>query len=633
MNAHMNPQLTFAYTARRMRLSLVLLALSACALQPPRAAIEDAMTEQALTTTHRGADDLLSAGLGLTGLRQTVPPLVSDPASAAELRRLAIWANWRGIVDLSEAGGFARLYGPAPDRSLPLVPGREYQAFAKVPGARHPHRVLAQIPDSFDRARRCLLVAPSSGSRGVYGAIGFAGAYALPRGCAVVYTDKGTGSDAFDFDSASGTALSGLRAVRGDTALSFDGGATPSTAHLIALKHAHSGDNPESAWPQHVLQAAAFGLHALSLAFPLETAFTLSNTTVVLAGLSNGGGAVLRAAELAEAQDFAAVVAIAPQLHLAGAAPLYDYGTLAALYLPCALLDPRLAHAPSPVPRAALDAIARQRCASLAAAGLLAAGEVNAQAAQAYARLQQAGFDEYALRAGAINAGFDLWRSIGATYLSAYARASAAEALCGYGFAALDANGQPRASSAQERSRWYGEHSGVAPSAGIGLIDAMATAPDPALPGLLCARAAWTEDGPLRERVRAGVAETAASGRVRAPRVLIVHGRDDGLIPAALNARPWVAAARAVEGAEIALIEIEHVQHFDAFLGLPALGAHYLPILPYAWAALDAAFAAVNGASLPPSGTLVTTPRGIDASGNIPPLQAHHLGAFAKLRE
>lgn len=607
--------------------------LSACAMNAPRPDWDDGVAGPIRETHHAGDDDLLSAGLGLAGLRAATPPAVSgESATPAELRRLAIWANWRGIVDLSDSGGFGRVYGPAPDRSLPAVPGREYAAFATVPGARQPHRVLAQVPDGFDRARRCLVVAPTSGSRGIYGAIGFAGAWALPRGCAVVYTDKGAGADAFDFDSDSGTALDGTRARRGEAPLAFIPDGEPPGPHRIALKHAHSGDNPEADWPRHVLQAAAFGLRALAMAFPAEAPFTPGNTRIILAGLSNGAGAVLRAAELPEAAHVAAVVAAAPQLHLAGGTPLYDYATLAAIHQPCALLDPALADAVVwPVARAGVEDALRARCAALAAAGLVAGETLAAQAAEARARLEAAGFDHHALAAGAINVAFDLWRSVGAIYASAYARARADEAVCGYGFAALGADGGPRATTAAERLRWFGEHTGVAPSAGIALLDGHAAGPDPPLPGLRCARAAWTGDDGLATRVGAGVAATAASGRPVAPRIVVVHGRDDGLIPAALSARPWVAAARA-HGADVRYLEIAHVQHFDAFLGLPALAPRYLPLLPFAWAALDAALADAEGrGSLPASATIEPTPRGVGADGAPRALEAAHLGAIDRI--
>src|SRR5690606_15723243 len=71
---------------------------------------------------HRGADDLLSAGLGLAGLRAPVPPAFADPErpTTDELRRRALWANWRGIADL-RPGGMGEGYG-----SLEPVPGREF---------------------------------------------------------------------------------------------------------------------------------------------------------------------------------------------------------------------------------------------------------------------------------------------------------------------------------------------------------------------------------------------------------------------------------------------------------------------------------------------------------------------------
>jgi hydroxybutyrate-dimer hydrolase len=86
------------------------------------------------------------AGLGRDGLRAPMAPVFADPAhpTAAELRRRAIWGNWRGIADLMPAGGYGDWYG-----STAAVPGREFSALATVPGARQPHRVLLQLPDAF----------------------------------------------------------------------------------------------------------------------------------------------------------------------------------------------------------------------------------------------------------------------------------------------------------------------------------------------------------------------------------------------------------------------------------------------------------------------------------------------------
>ncbi len=605
----------------RAAVTLLAAALAGCAAAPSSlTSMSDDRLGPVAVSTHRDGDDLLSAGLGLARLRDATPPAYADPAAPtpAELRRRAIWTNWRGIVDLSDDGGFGRVYG-----SVPMVPGREYRAFAWLAGRRQPHRVLAQIPDHFDRDLRCLVVTPVSGSRGVYGSIGFAGGWALPRGCAVVYTDKGAGTDLFNFDDGSGVALDGTRAAAGSAPLAFEPtGAAPTAPHRVAYRHAHSQENVEADWARHTLQAMHFGLTALEQAFPELAPFTVDNTRIILAGLSNGGGAVLRAAELPEAAHVDAVVAAAPQLVVASARPLYDYASYAALYQPCALADPRLADAPAPVPAAALAVVAARRCAALHEHGLLDATTLAAQTAEAYDRLRDYGFEEAALRASAIVNAFDLWRSVGASYLNAYARAAAGESLCGYAFAPLGADGKPRAASPAERASWWADGAGVAPGAGIGIVDAHAGGSDPALPGLLCARMAWTGDSAIARRVRAGVAETRASGAPTAPRVLVVHGIDDSLVPIAWSARAWYRTARAAAPAvDLRLYEIANVQHFDSFLSLPGLAAAYLPLLPYAWQALDAALAAIrDGTPLPPSRRVDTHPRGPGT-----PLTAAHL--------
>src|SRR5690606_26971706 len=115
-----------------------------------------------------------------------------------------------------------------------------------------------------------------SGSRGIYGAIALAGAWGLPRGCAVAYTDKGTGSGYFDVASASGVRLDGTRGAVGGDMLEFEplaGRNVDANLHLL-VKHAHSGDNPEADWGRHVLQAARFALRVLDEAYPDEAPFT-----------------------------------------------------------------------------------------------------------------------------------------------------------------------------------------------------------------------------------------------------------------------------------------------------------------------------------------------------------------------
>ena len=60
-------------------------------------------------------DDLLTAGLGASGLAlSSKPPEFADRLNptAAELRRRAIYQNYRAIVDVAPNGGYGTLYGP-----------------------------------------------------------------------------------------------------------------------------------------------------------------------------------------------------------------------------------------------------------------------------------------------------------------------------------------------------------------------------------------------------------------------------------------------------------------------------------------------------------------------------------------
>ncbi|MGH8072493.1 MAG: 3-hydroxybutyrate oligomer hydrolase family protein, partial [Lysobacter sp.] len=478
------------------RLSLVgaVALLAGCATSAPHATSADDMAStsgpnlvSAITVTeHRGQDDLLTARLGLDGLRAMTPPGFADPAAPtpAELRRRAIWGNWRGIADLAPGGGYGELYG-----SVATVPGREYQALAKVAGASQPHRVLVQVPDNFDQAARCIVVAPASGSRGVLGAIAVAGPWALPKGCAVAYTDKGNGNDYFDLDAGLGVRLDGtIGAPSTEPSLAFV--PEPVAGSGIAVKHAHSRDNPEADWGRHVKQAAEFALQSLDQAFPDATPFAFDNTTVIAVGISNGGGAVLRAAEL-EGDWLDAVVAGEPNVQVAGARPLYDYTTEAALLMPCAL--PALGIPPMPT--------AGAHCAALAKAGLVSGTTPEQQQKSAYDTLRSNGWTDAAMRAGSISVAFDLWRAVAVTYASAYGRYGADEHPCGYSFAAQTKEGAPRPATAAERAAWSADGGGIPPGAGVGII-APAADPNAPLAELQCLRALFDGEGADAERVR-----------------------------------------------------------------------------------------------------------------------------------
>lgn len=613
-----NPSQTLSARRPRTLRPVAVLALAAAAILTGCAshalpgavthvAPESLMFEHPRSTIHRDGDDLLTGGLGIEGLRQMAAPAYADDVAptASELRRRALWSNWRGIADLGPAGGYGVLYG-----SVVPVPGQEFSAYATVPGARHPHRVMVQVPDAFDAAKRCVVVTASSGSRGIYGSIAVAGAWGLPRGCAVAYTDKGAGSDYFDLDAGIGFGADG-RPVAGTAAgVAFVPDA-PDGASGVAFKHAHSKDNPEADWGRHVRQAAEFALATLDQAMPAQAPFTFDNTRVIAVGISNGGGAVLRAAEI-EGDWLDAVVAGEPNVYVdgQGGRALYDYTTEAALLMPCALLD--LADLPQPPLSGQVQPLYAARCASLAAEGLLSGTDTASQARAARDALRDVGWSDEALRAGALSAGFDLWRAVAATYASAYGRYGVGEGPCGFSFAAQGADFLPRPATAAERATWWPEASGIPPGSGVGLVDAGIAPPDLTVRGLQCLRALWTGEGDAADRVRAGVDATrAAPPRAGLP-VMVVHGLDDGLIPVAFSSAPYVAHARAA-GRDVRYWQVRNVQHFDGFLALPDYGARYLPLLPYVYAALDRVDAHLDGAALPADAVIDATPRGAAA--------------------
>ncbi|SFS04117.1 hydroxybutyrate-dimer hydrolase [Dyella sp. OK004] len=534
-------------------------------------------------TEHREGDDLLSAGLGLQGLAGALTPF-ADPLhpTAEELRRRAIQTSWKGIADLGPLGGYGSVYGGAPS-----IPGREYQAFTRIPGAHAPHRVLAQVPDQFDQAHRCLVVTASSGSRGIYGAIALAGAWGLPRGCAVVYTDKGTGGGYFDYADDSGVALDGTRAKRGERALEFEPAPAPADAG-IAIKHVHSGDNPEADWGRHVLQAARFGLAMLDRAFPQQAPFTPQNTRIIATGLSNGGGAVLQAAGLDDEGMLAGVVALEPNVHVEGQGrALYDYVTEAGVWLPCALADARFATAPfargpngQPPPAWPL------RCASLHALGMVSADHVSGQAAQAYEFLRAKGWSDAAMAVAATSTSFDLWRAIGAGYASAYLRRGVQNMPCGFHYAAMGAGGALGPTNPALRAGWWADAAGIPPGNGVGLYGGTDATDDPTLSGLRCLRALWEGTDAQAAALHAGVKATTAHLPRSGLPLWVVHGADDGLLPTAFTSEPYVDWLRQ-QGRQPLYWKVPHAQHFDAFLALPGFGERHVPLLPYGYLALD----------------------------------------------
>jgi hydroxybutyrate-dimer hydrolase len=615
------------------------------------------------TQTYDGSsDDLLTAGLGKTGLASATPPGIANAAapSAAELRRLAIYSNYRALVDMSANGGYGRFWGPNVDLNgndtlgEGKVAGKEYLAFADDGSGKLNVSLLVQIPTSFNPDQPCIVTATSSGSRGVYGAISAAGEWGLKRGCAVAYTDKGSGNGAHELSTNTVTLIDGtlLNATAAGKTSVFTAnlGATDLATfntqfpNRYAFKHAHSQQNPEKNWGTNTLQAIQFAYWALNDTYgPVDgsthkTRYNRGDVTTIAASVSNGGGASLAAAEQDTLGWITAVVVGEPQINLrvpsqvsvsqggvpvaSFGRPLADYMTLANLLQPCAALAPAATGAPylSALPVATTAAIRAARCASLAAGGTIAGVDVLSQATDALAKLHQAGYqtDSDFLQA-------PMWDSqavpaVAVTYANAYTQSSVADNLCNFSFGTTNAvTGAAGVTQlVSPMLTVFGNGNGVPPTNGINLVynagtsgaaDHRFATADASFAGAACLRGVWNSDA----RMAASVEAIRVNANLHGKPAIIVQGRSDTLVPINHASRPYAAMNKFAEGnsSNLSFYEVTNGQHFDAFLGVAGFDTRFVPLHYYNLQALNLMWAHLkNGAPLPPSQVVHTVPRG-----------------------
>ena len=620
--------------------------------------------------------DLLTAGLGTTGLAAATAPAYADPLkpTAAELRRAAIYTNYRALVDMTSAGGYGRFFGPNVTASGQitasegLVAGTEHLAFADDGTGLQNVTLMVQVPDSFDPTNACMITATSSGSRGVYGGMSTA-EWGLKRGCAVAFTDKGTGGAAHDLATNTVPLIDGTRstATAAGKQAAFNAGLSASALASFnaanpnrqAFKHAHSQQNPEKDWGKNTLRAIEFGFYVLNERFGVQQpdgrhskVLTPGNTIVIASSLSNGGGAAVAALEQ-DTQGLIGGLAVSePQVELpatpavrvtrgklpvgSSAKTLMDYTNLADLYQPCAALAPSIANTPfaaafrASMATAALP-IAPNRCASLQRAGLLTGANTNALAEAALVKLQQAGWEPESVALHASLAGFEVAHAVAVSYINAYSRASVADNLCGYSLAATTAAGAITPIAPAALAGMFATGNGVPPSSSVQIInnlsqngpvrDVLSLSPtglaDGNLTGVLCMRDLADGKGTFGQRLQKGVNETRLTGNLRGRPAIIVHGRDDALLPVNHTSRPYTALNQLVEGSasKLSYIEVTNAQHFDGFIGLPTAlpgyDSRYVPLHVYLMRALDTMYDHLKqGKALPPSQVVRTVPRG-----------------------
>ena len=638
------------------------------------------------------SDDLLTAGLGAAGIASATPPAVADPAhpTAAELRRLAIWSNYRALVDTVPGGGFGLFYGPGVGEGPEKIAGKEYLAYWRAGDLPNglPQNVglLVQIPASFDPAHACLIAAPSSGSRGVYGAIATAGEWGLKKGCAVAYTDKGTGTGAHDLHGDRVGLIDGLR-----TTAPIAGDRSSFTAPIgeeervrydkrmpdrYAFKHAHSEVNPERDWGVDVLQALRFALWALNKEYGAKgKELTWANTLVIASSVSNGGGASLRAAELAPQGMIDGVAVSEPNVNpvydkgvvirqgsgaplAAHSRPLIDYTTLVNVYQGCANYGRSYGAPPLSTLLAANQAFAAGTCASLAQLGLVKGKSTAEQAAEAQRAINRYGILPEQNELQPAYWLFGTPQGISVTYANAYSRASVADDLCGYSFAATSPASpyQPVALPEAADAVLFGLANGIPPTAGIQLVNDLASGgptrndvsvsaglnrQDQNLPGALCLRAMAADRNlaesaplgadpkPLLDHLRESLQQIRATGKLRGIPTVIVQGRSDAILPPNHTSRPYYALSRRADGkaSQIRYYEVLNAHHLDVFNGFPDFSARLVLLHVYFFQALDLMYDHLTkGTPLPPSQVVRTTPRGSAATplsaANVPPVAA-----------
>ena len=625
------------------------------------------------------SNDLLTAGLGKTGLGSPVPPgFVNALApTAEELRRLAIWNNYRALVDPTPGGGYGTLYGPNIDANgndtlgEGKIAGDEYIAFEPDHGRDKNVTMMVQVPASFDPSQACIITAPSSGSRGVYGAIATAGEWGLKRGCAVAYTDKGTGTGAHNLQT---NTINLIRGERADAAVAGDNSNftadlsnseraafNAATPNRFAFKHAHSQQNPEAEWGENVLNAIRFAFQVLGEQY--DRRFDKRNTLVIASSVSNGGGASVLAVEQDSEGLIDGLAVGEPNVNPkyekklwivqdgyaplnAHSRPLIDYTTLVNVYQGCASLAPANLTAPLNLAGSA------GRCTSLKAKGLLTATTTTDQAIEAQQIINNYGIltEQNLVQPGYWFA--NVPQSISVTYANTYGRFSVADNLCDFSFG-VGAAGIPPLAPLAEASI-FGTSNGIPPTSGLSLINNAApggaaenrvSTPDQNLDGALCLRELAAgkrhRHGPGHghgdddaKRVEKGVRDILADGKLGGIPAIFVTGRNDAILPPNHTSRAYYGLNKIEEGrkSKLRYYEVTNAQHLDSFNQFPGYNAAYIPLHRYFIQAMDLMYAHLRGGpALPPSQVVHTIPRGPGAppitAANVPPISNAPAGA------
>ena len=557
-------------------------------------------------------NDLLLAGLSVYELQSSSAPPVH------KLRALAYYTNIRALLDVSSDGGFGRLYAKHLDQP---ITGVEYLAEIAPTKSRASAVFSIQIPKNFNLKQPCLVVAPSSGSRGVYGAVGVSGFWALNKGCAISYTDKGTGTGFYFTELKKQLRLAGEVETATTDWVNLAGQPKEHANHWVATRHAHSGKNVEKDWGYYTLVAADLGIRAINDHFKRQ--LTAQDVWVVASGISNAGAAVLAATEQDHYQLIDATMAGEPNvtppvkqlelldLRLSKPEPKQfqvhqGYFTFVhqSLYTPCA----NYAVIPDLPATMVFKKQAETACDWLYQSGLTSANTTSERAMFAQQQLIAMGVTPSALGLGPIYTTMGIWPALNANYASAYSRSQLFGDPCGTAYQSDDIFTVNQPSETQLKKVWA-LSSGIPPTAGIRIgqyrdissqVPSLKDLPNNVVQ-TLCYNA-WTFpelrktlkfDGYFSDAndqaLHQGLSEIRYTGNLRATPTIIVHGQADRLILPNHTSRPyfWLNRTEHRNISQLSYIEVVSGQHFDALLQYPPYNQILAPLHGYFEEALE----------------------------------------------
>lgn len=583
-------------------------------------------------------DDLLTAGLGFSGLRSPDLPENATP------RMAAIHKDIRDLVNVSSDDHFL-------SNAFEKVEGWEHVCLLQLEGWAHAFTVKLLIPKAFDTDRPTLIVAPSSGSRGVTGAIGDVGAWALSSGCAIALCDKGTGGVqilnpdtcfAPNFEPvADQDSPTNFRLPKSSALKRF----SKSNSDVIALKHAHSEDNIEASWPDSVIAAAEYSIARITGRNNRSISIQgCDELAVIAAGVSNGGGAVLKAMEKDDRGCLDGVVALEPNVTPCSRDPfqvivgdrllqqpgrsLLDYSTAMNLLVPAALLAPDLRNSPFAAVNLSNETRLENWSRELGRRHVLSGRTSCERAEDALSKIHKVGFlsqSDHLLHAMSF---MQVWPSVSHTFVCANGRYPVHSDPIGASvhLAKTDELGQQLeclGPEAPETIRFYSALSGgLSPGGGAVTIYRNRDI-HPSLEDAIELRRLATTGGFSGRRVRAGAKETFANAHGKEKPTIIIHGRCDSLISVDHSSRAYVASlfASGTNNKHLRYYEHESGQHFEALLAMPELSSRYTSLLPAFFEALTVARQHLfSGSTLPPSQVLRTLRGEAKSSSDVPVL-------------